>query len=334
MNSLLRSRIPVRNLISDTIGNVMSGKQMISHILRRHAFTRCDSVSAFTRCDSVSAFKGNGKLRALRLLLKSPTAAHVFRKLRVHWTPCDNIFSGLEKDCPRQHTLRAAHRCASYHRCSNTSISAPSPANHGWKIDNECFTIHWMCDAPTPPSVLQNVHCKYYQSKCQTHKLFLCQSLPCTDLCGCSDCYDSQEHVTSDDDNDAVCGCSDCYDSQKHLTSDDDNDPVCVCSDCYDSQKHLTSDDDNDPVCVCSDCYDSQKHLTSDDDNDPVCVCSDCDDSQEHMTSDDDNDAVCGCSDCCDSQKHVTSNDDNDLVLMMTMIQFVCAAIATIVKST
>ena len=103
-----------------------------------------------------------------------------------------------------QHTLRAAYQDAIYRRCLDTSIMTLSPGNLWWTMDNGCVTIHLMCDAPAPTSTLQMVHCKCYQCKCQrTNCSCVRAGLPCADLCRCSDCCNSQEPMTSaDDDND------------------------------------------------------------------------------------------------------------------------------------
>ena len=60
----------------------------------------CDALlglHAFSGCDTVSAFKGKGKIKPMKLLLKSPSFCQVLAQLGEQWDVTDELISGMKK---------------------------------------------------------------------------------------------------------------------------------------------------------------------------------------------------------------------------------------------
>ena len=54
-------------------------------------------LHAFSGCDTVSAFKGKGKIKPMKLLLKSSSFCQVLAQLGEQWDVTDELISGMEK---------------------------------------------------------------------------------------------------------------------------------------------------------------------------------------------------------------------------------------------
>ena len=54
-------------------------------------------LHAFSGCDTVSAFKGKGKIKPMKLLLKSPSFCQVLAQLGEQWDVTDELISGMKK---------------------------------------------------------------------------------------------------------------------------------------------------------------------------------------------------------------------------------------------
>ena len=184
------------------------------------------ALHVFTGCDSVSAFRGKGKIKAVQIMFESEEFCETLNKLGRTWDITEEMLSVLEnfvcclygqknfssvnearyiifrlkcsndaelppnRDCLKQHVLRANFQCAIYRRSLQNIISSPSPTGHGWQLEAENeLLIKWMEEAPAPELVLKTVHCSCRKTACSS-KMCSCRNaeLQCTDLCGCIDC--------------------------------------------------------------------------------------------------------------------------------------------------
>ena len=84
------------------------------------------------------------------------------------------------KDALCLHVKRANYPAAIYKRALDPHPAVPSPHGHGWKINGDDISIHWMDLPPAPTSVMEFAHCS-----CK-------KKLPYTDLCKCSNCENMQ----------------------------------------------------------------------------------------------------------------------------------------------
>ena len=76
-----------------------SKKSLINITRLSHHYTQdmCEPILGLAGCDSVSSFKGIGKLKPLKLLLKSPTYCDSLRGLGHDWRVDDDLLDGCEK---------------------------------------------------------------------------------------------------------------------------------------------------------------------------------------------------------------------------------------------
>ena len=219
------SRISNVSSLANKLGTTLSNALLGLHV--------------FTGCDSVSAFRGKGKVKAFKFMLEMPNFCETFETLGNSWNMCDEMVDSFEKfvcilygqkncstvndarynifrlkcsndaglppnrDCLKQHILRANYQCAIYRRACQRAISAPSTDGHGWRMENGTLVVNWMTEAPAPDNVLQDVHCRCKKSKCN-NKSCSCKSaqLPCTDLCGCLDCENNDNISTNNTSSD------------------------------------------------------------------------------------------------------------------------------------
>ncbi|KAJ8395975.1 hypothetical protein AAFF_G00026830 [Aldrovandia affinis] len=123
---------------------------------------------AYTGCDMLSAFAGRGKLRALKLIMRSEHFQEVFRKL-------GHVGSLSLASC--------------HHASLQQHPHVPSPVEHDWaRNDDDQLTVEWMRGSPVPEAVLQLLSCNCSR-RC---KLPECQcmssGLKCTNLCKLQTC--------------------------------------------------------------------------------------------------------------------------------------------------
>ncbi|KAJ8358200.1 hypothetical protein AAFF_G00026150 [Aldrovandia affinis] len=123
---------------------------------------------ALTGCDTLSAFAGRGKLRALKLIMRSEHFQEVFRKL-------GHVGSSSLASC--------------HHASLQEHLHILSPVEHGWaRNDDGQLTVEWMRGSPAPEAVLQLLSCNCSR-RC---KLLECQcmssGLKCTNLCKLQTC--------------------------------------------------------------------------------------------------------------------------------------------------
>ena len=72
----------------------------ISELCDHYSQSVCSAllgIHAFTGCDSTSAFKGKGKIRPMKLILKSPSFCSAFSKLGDSWQISDELVTEIEK---------------------------------------------------------------------------------------------------------------------------------------------------------------------------------------------------------------------------------------------
>ncbi|KAJ8389301.1 hypothetical protein AAFF_G00121660 [Aldrovandia affinis] len=123
---------------------------------------------AYTGCDTLSAFAGRGKLRALKLIMRSEHFQEVFRKL-------GHVGSSSLASC--------------HHASLQEHLHILSPVEHGWaRNDDGQLTVEWMRGSPASEAVLQLLSCNC-SHRC---KLLECQcmssGLKCTNLCKLQTC--------------------------------------------------------------------------------------------------------------------------------------------------
>ena len=64
-------------------------------------------------------------------------------------------------DCLLKHLQRANYQAAVWKQSTSCSIDAPSPVNHGWKLNQEGkISIQWMDGNCAPDALLANCDCK------------------------------------------------------------------------------------------------------------------------------------------------------------------------------
>ena len=72
----------------------------ISSLSNHYSRNMCNALlglHALTGCDTVSAFKGKGKVRPMKLLLKSPDFCDVLNKLGEQWEVTEELVENIER---------------------------------------------------------------------------------------------------------------------------------------------------------------------------------------------------------------------------------------------
>ena len=104
-------------------------------------------------------------------------------------------------DCLLQHIKRANYQAAIWRRCLVNNINPPPATSHGWKVDSDEVSIHWMDNKCAPDSLLNgNCSCKTGcdSQRCSCKK----NHYRCSILCKCKDCKNQLENNGEDDEND------------------------------------------------------------------------------------------------------------------------------------
>ena len=112
----------------------------------------------------------------------------------------DNIQQRL---CCQAFTTGANYQAAIWRRAVTQSINAPTPANHGWKIDNSGkLQIDWMDGKCAPDALLKEINCKC-KTSCRTMKCSCRKgNNVCNDMCKCKGCvnvYDTSSESFGDE---------------------------------------------------------------------------------------------------------------------------------------
>lgn len=144
-------------------------------------------MHALTRCDTVSAFDGKGKIGALKLVQQNKKYQDAFIQLGEGWSVSDSLFAVLEeftcclyartsaitavndlrfrlfrakkgdiesgqlppcKDCLLTHTRHANYQSRVWHLSLEQCQSLPSPAGHGWCMEEGKIANCWMNGSP------------------------------------------------------------------------------------------------------------------------------------------------------------------------------------------
>ena len=80
------------------------------------------------------------------------------------------------KDALCLHVKRANYQAAIYKRALDPHPAVPSPHGHGWKINGDDISIHWMDLPPAPNSVME--FCPLFvQKKIAIYRLMQMQQL-------------------------------------------------------------------------------------------------------------------------------------------------------------
>ena len=106
------------------------------------------------------------------------------------------------QDALRPAILRAHYQSMIWNQANTANPDIPSPADYGWKLEEERWVPVMTLQLPAPQSVLQLVKCSCSKSRCQSAKCS-CQKagLNCTDICGCSNAGDICENQMRDAQN-------------------------------------------------------------------------------------------------------------------------------------
>lgn len=188
----------------------------------------CDALPGmhcFTGCDTISAFHGLGKSGPFKIMTKSKVFTQAMKQLGQSFDldnlpPCVEKFVcaiysagkeskinearyklfisksfGVRKlpptaDALKLHTQRANYQCAIFKRALEQYIRAPSPALHGWIIEESRLSIKWMGQPPAPEELLTQTKCSCKKAECAT-KACSCVSkgISCNpDICNCQNC--------------------------------------------------------------------------------------------------------------------------------------------------
>lgn len=179
-------------------------------------------LHVFTGCDTTSAFYGKGKRKALDIASKSPEFLDAFCALGSSFTLCQSTVAVLEefvcklygqiskdinetryklfcisspseqnlpptKDVLREHCKRCNYQAAIHRKCFEQYISAPSPTDQGWKMEDGKLVLNWSTMGQVPAELLKFIHCGCRTGNCDKGRCScLDDKLPCTDYCKCS----------------------------------------------------------------------------------------------------------------------------------------------------
>lgn len=200
-------------------------------------------MHSFTGCDSTSAFVGKGKKQAFQLVESDPHMCTAMEMVGQSFSEnteqlqqrCAEFicslygYSGYDidsvryklfcsknaqtchlpptRDAMKYHVARANYQARVWRLSLQADASIPSPAGHGWDVDDNNLSIHWMDQQPAPKSLLQLISCNCSKKHCDGGRC-TCRknAMPCTDVCGCTDCSNSKSvddivHDTSDDED-------------------------------------------------------------------------------------------------------------------------------------
>ena len=200
----------------------------LGNILGLNVCKALPGLHAFTGCDYTSAFAGQGKLRAMKLMLKEACYQELFAILGAQWKLTEETFQGLEQftcrlyatrvnvtsvnklryhifsakrgdlnscslppsqDPLKQHCLRANYVCAIWHRSLEQAPAIPSPVGHGWKTDaDNKLSYVWMTCAPAPADVLKMTFCECKNECIKPSCPCASLGIACIEACKLQDC--------------------------------------------------------------------------------------------------------------------------------------------------
>jgi len=205
------------------------GKKVSKALLRLHAFTGCDSMSAFA---------GIGKARPLKLLRSKDEFQAMFQNLGEPWSITEELCVQLEsfvcamygmmkgnhdvnqcryavfcskkgeaeshqlppcRDCLHHHCKRANYQTAVW-KNALTINQVPGPAGNGWALESDesgqGLYIVWMSRSPAPKAVTELLAytckrvCKSNTCEC------ILNGFKCSGLCRLADCSNQPDETS------------------------------------------------------------------------------------------------------------------------------------------
>ena len=185
------------------------GQSICSSLIGVHIFTGCDSTSAFygkgkkkhfdLACKHeafLSAFKDLGTsldLRESTMKALEKFVCHMYGQHKANDVNdarykvfCLGTTTPLEKTIPtialKEHCKHVNHQAAIWKRTLQRRMSMPSPAGHGWHMENGELKITWMTQPPAPESIRVVVNCGCKNGKCDNRRCSCVDAqLACTD---------------------------------------------------------------------------------------------------------------------------------------------------------
>ena len=106
-------------------------------------------------------------------------------------------------DTLRKICERANYQAAIWCWSLQSHIQIPSPAGHGWSLEEDRLVVNWMSGEPAPVDMLELLSCRC-KRRCQLPNCTcLSNGLQCTDFCTLKDCDNEHESpvtaITEDD---------------------------------------------------------------------------------------------------------------------------------------
>lgn len=201
--------------------------------VREEMCTALLGLHPWTGCDTVSALAGQGKMKALKILMRSPKFRNVFASLGTSWSLSDDAFNTIQEftcqlycsntkvikvnelryqmfrarggdvasgqlppcaDTLLQHTLRASYQAGIWRRSLENFPDIPSPdSGHGWTTKEGHLDIVWMKGSPAPEVVMSLMSCKCPRSCRPIDCTCILNKLKCTAVCKLQTCSDMVE---------------------------------------------------------------------------------------------------------------------------------------------
>lgn len=189
-------------------------------------------LHAFTGTDYTSAFAGQGKLKAMKLLLKETSYQELFSLLGSEWELSEENFQALQqftchlyaartnissvnklryhiycakrgdlnssslppsKDPLKQHCRRANYVAGIWQRSLEPQPSVPSPSKYGWNENTDGeLSYKWMTCSPAPEGVLKMIICECRQECKKPYCPCANSGIVCIEACRLQACENFQ----------------------------------------------------------------------------------------------------------------------------------------------
>jgi hypothetical protein len=105
------------------------------------------------------------------------------------------------KDCLKKHIERAAYQAFIWKQCLLAEAAPPSLVGNGWEIRDGELRHHWMTTNVAPDQLLEFVNCGCKKG-CNTQRCScLKAALRCTELCKCTNCKNTTDSTSDDEDD-------------------------------------------------------------------------------------------------------------------------------------
>ena len=198
-----------------------------------HSLTGCDSTSALSRMGKKKAWKsiiknkvhqeslaGVGqspdvdeetvkKAEAFMCSLytiknRIPATADEARYLLFCQKAQNNLLLPPTSDSLLQHIKRANYQAYVWRKALVSRQDLPSPAGHGWKIEDNAMCPHLMTKPPAPANILELTNCQCSTSLCTRNCSCSSNGLACTEACRCmadDNCHNPNKACDYDSDD-------------------------------------------------------------------------------------------------------------------------------------